>query len=277
MPYQPIIPIDGYGGWLFLQRTLDRQVTTFNEAADFNRDVEYFRENIYNATNVEDLVTDRRLLKVALGAFGLEDEINKQAFVRKILEEGTIDSKSFANRLNNQQYKDLATNFPYGNGGFFPSTPVVERIIQQYKDRSFEVAVGEVNTDMRLALNFERTIGEVASTEGSEKTLWFKIMGDRPLRAVFETAYNLPTEFSQLDIDQQAEVFATKTRREFGDRSPSVFTDPKNIEKMIRVFTARSQINAGPSALTPGFSGLAVLQASGFGASASQNLLLSNI
>ena len=36
-----------------------------------------------------DLVADRRLLKVALGAFGLEGEIDKKAFIRKVLEEGT--------------------------------------------------------------------------------------------------------------------------------------------------------------------------------------------
>ncbi len=278
MPFQPVVPLDGYIGWRFLQRTLDRQVEAFDKSPEIERDVAYFRENILSATNVEDLVTDRRLLAVALGAFGLQDESNKQALVRKVLEEGTLETTSFANRLNNSQYKDLAKAFSYGNLGFFPDAAFVDDIVAKYKQNAFEAAVGEVNGDMRLALNFERKIQDLAADTGSEKTIWFKVLGDKPLRAIFEKAYNLPTEFSQLDVDKQQEIFAEKTRKLYGESAVSVFSDPKNVEDLIRQFQVRSQIANGPSALTPGFAGLAVLQASsGFGASATENLLLSNI
>ncbi len=568
MVFQPVIPLNGYTGWLFLQRTQERQVEAFDASPELQREVDYFRDNIKNATDVADLVTDRTLLKVALGAFGLQDEINKQALVRRVLEEGTQEQGSFANRLNNSQFKDMANAFSYGNGGFAPDDAFVETIITQYKQSQFEVAVGEVDQDMRLSLNFQRKMGEIAArgieqeavtttstvqvqdvfgstavesgvagavsgggllglrgqtslrleagtlstsynqgealgysmtvgsktvtvvarpgetqndvasaiadavnalgisgliataetvddptaetarisfantsstpleiqatassdstitgvaedfadgisladtsggaitgdgtialngsrtlsiTEGvvatndeldrtlayqislggqtvtyvardgedqndiaqgltnlindlgiagvsatvslaadpltdqpeititnrtgnllaveadsktslpelgdrleevtttsggnsqsvlSERALWFQVMGDQPLRAVFETAFGLPTEFSQIDIDQQQQILEEKSRKQFGVGFAEAYSDPENIESLIKLFTVRSQIANGPSATTPGFAALSLLQsAAGFGASAAQNLLLSN-
>ncbi|MCI5043537.1 MAG: DUF1217 domain-containing protein, partial [Aquisalinus sp.] len=125
---------------------------------------------------------------------------------------------------------------------------------------------------------------EVTSTSGgnsqsvlSERALWFQVMGDQPLRAVFETAFGLPTEFSQIDIDQQQQILEEKSRKEFGVGFAEAYSDPENIESLIKLFTVRSQIANGPSATTPGFAALSLLQsAAGFGASAAQNLLLSN-
>ena len=48
--------------------------------------------------SAEALVKDRRLLTVALGAFGLDGEIDKKFFIRKVLEGGTEASDSLANR-----------------------------------------------------------------------------------------------------------------------------------------------------------------------------------
>ncbi len=47
----------------------------------------YFEANIGKVETAADLVGDRRLLKVALGAFGMDGEIDKRAFLRKVLEE----------------------------------------------------------------------------------------------------------------------------------------------------------------------------------------------
>ncbi len=277
MAFQPIVPLDGYVGWKFLQRTLDRQIEVFDKSPEIQRDIDYFKENIANATEVQDLITDRRLLKVALGAFGLQDEVNKQALVRKVLEGGVLEPTSFANRLNNTQYKEMTKAFGYGDLGFFPTQEFIDDIAQKYKDKEFEVALGNVNADMRIALNFERSIGDLATSGGTTKGLWFKVMGDVPLRTVFETAYNLPTEFSQLDVDRQQEILEERTKKEFGEGGIDIFSDPEKVEKLIRIYQVRSQIANGPSALTPGATGFAVLQASGFGGGAAQNLFLSNL
>jgi len=88
MSFSPVIPSSGLIGWNFLQSTLDRQEDLFSKSPEINRDIEYFKENIGNIKTVDDFMGDRRIQKVALGAFGLGEEINKGAFVRKVLEEG---------------------------------------------------------------------------------------------------------------------------------------------------------------------------------------------
>ena len=70
--FQPIVPTGGLAGWRFLQRTYDTQFEAFSKSVSLQRDTDYFKENIAEATTAEALVSDRRLLTVALGAFGLQ-------------------------------------------------------------------------------------------------------------------------------------------------------------------------------------------------------------
>ena len=278
MAYTPVIPMSGYTGWKFVQSTYDRQFEAFTKSPDIERNIEYFRENIRDAQEVGDLIQDRRLLTVALGAFGLDEDINKPAWVRKVLEEGTLKEGAFALRLNSKQYTDFANAFGYGNGGFDPTDKQIERIIEKYRVRAFEVAVGEVNNDMRLALNFEREIGAIAEEGLSQTGGWFRVMGSEPLRQVVSTAFNLPSEFSQIDIDRQAEILADKAYQFFGSKTVDLFADPENVDKIIQRFQLMSQIQNGPSEQTPGYSALQILQSGSVGLSSAgiANLLLSN-
>ena len=98
--FTPIVPTGGLTGWTLLNRTLDQQTQLFNAAPSLQRDTEYFRQNISEVQNAEALVSDRRLLRVALGAFGLGDDINNRAFIKAILEQGTDDRGALANRLS---------------------------------------------------------------------------------------------------------------------------------------------------------------------------------
>ena len=114
MNFQPVLPLGGYSGWLFLERTADAQRETFSESAAIVRVTDAFRERIGDITSAADLVADRELLSVALGAFGLDDDINSKAFIETILEEGTSDSGALANRLSDSRYADFSAAFGFG-------------------------------------------------------------------------------------------------------------------------------------------------------------------
>ena len=280
MFFQPAIGTGGYTGWRILESTEARQREVFEKSPVLARDIDYFRENIANATSAEDLVKDRRLLTVALGAFGLGDEINKQAFVQKILEEGTADEDSFANRLNDERFKEMTEAFGYGDGtgALNVTDPLfVEDVVARYKTLEFERAVGETDNDMRLAMNFRREIAKIANEDVTDTTAWFRIMGQQPLREVLATAFNIPDAVSQLDIDRQQEIFADKANQLLGDSSPKVFEDPDVVNDMIRRFFLSRQLENGPSPTTPGFAALTLLQNSSLGGQATANLLLSQI
>lgn len=279
MYFQPSVPTGGYSGWLVLQKTAPRQQEVFEKSPALQREIEYFQENIAKATTAKALVNDRRLLGVALGAFGLGDEIDKRAFIQRVLEEGTEKSDAFANRLNEPRFKALAEAFGYGNiaGANVALYSFQEDIISRYKAMEFERAVGESDADMRLAMNFRREIVKIAESENADRVGWFQAMGQKPLRELLTTAFGLPSSIAQVDIDQQKAIFEKKSLELFGDKSVAVFKDPERVDEAIRRFFLFRQMQEGPSASTPGAAALSLLQNAAVGGESAANLVLSLI
>jgi hypothetical protein len=243
--FQPVLISSGLTGWQFLQRTYDRQLETFTQSTELKRDTEYFAEKIGQITSAEELVADRRLLSVALGAFGLQDDINNSFFIQKMLSDGTTADDALANRFTDNRYRDLSAAFGFGPGELRGSLDpdFAQGIIAGFHSNSFEVATGQQDDTMRIALYAERTLGDVVSTDGSEASKWFTIMGQPPLRSLFETALGLPDAFGQVDIDQQLTVFQERSERIFGVSDPADFARPEIMENLITSYLARSQLN----------------------------------
>lgn len=243
MTYQPVVPLSGYTGWRFLQRTLDQQQTAFQESQSVTRATTYFRENIGEITSAEDLVKDRQLLNVALGAFGLDEDINSKFFIQKILADGTTADDALANRLSDTRYRNLADAFGFGDFGLpLTSQPLfAEDIIDRFEARQFERAVGDVDNDMRLALNVKEGLEDIISSVESENARWFGLLGNQPLRQVVQTALGLPSEIATVDLDKQLELFKERAESILGTDDVSELTDPETQEKMIRLFLVRSE------------------------------------
>jgi hypothetical protein len=248
MTFQPVLPLSGYTGWRFLARTMETQKQALVESAPVSRATTYFRENIAQVRTAEDLVGDRRLLEVALGAFGLEADINNRAFIRKVLEDGTIRDDAIANRLADKRYAAFSRAFGFGDLGASTSlSGFADTIIGRYEQKSFEIAVGAQNGDFRQALGLSTGLAEVIAQTTTPRAQWYAVMGNLPLRQVFETALGLPSSLGTLDIDQQLETFESRAKATFGTDKVSDFTDPAIQEKLIRLFLVRSESQAaGP-------------------------------
>ena len=108
MSFQPVLPLTGYSGWGFLKRTMARQQAVQQALPVQQRDEAYFRDKIGKADTAEKLVNDKRLLRIALTAFGLEGDVNSKAFIQKILEGGTLKEGSLANKMADKQYAKFA-------------------------------------------------------------------------------------------------------------------------------------------------------------------------
>jgi hypothetical protein len=261
MSFQPVVPFGGFAGWQFLQRTLDEQRAAHADAPQSRRDTEYFAEKIGSVTTPEQLVADRRLLSVALGAFGLDEDIDAKAFVVKVLEEGTLRRDSLANRLADTRYRDFARAFGFGDG--LPRTGLTgfaEEIVSAYRDRQFEIDVGAQDTGLRLALSLDRDLTAIAERRLSEQGKWFAVLGQAPLREVFETALGLPSAFGALDLDRQVETLQERARAAFGTDSISDFADAGTREDLRRLYLIRSELTAGPPIGTPGTAALTLLR-----------------
>ena len=246
MTFQPIVPLSGYSGWLFLERTVDTQRAAFKESAEIVRDTDAFRERIGQITTAEDLVADRQLLTVALGAFGLDDDINNSFFIRTILEEGTTDDDALANRLSDSRYSAFSEAFGFGEASL-PRTGLssfADEIIGRYETEQFEIAVGEQDNDLRIALNFGPALDDVVSGSNTNDARWFSMMGNAALRSTFETALGFPSSFASIDLDKQLEQFKARAERTFGTDQIAELTSEENQEKMIRSYMLQSQLNA---------------------------------
>lgn len=249
MSFTPIIPIGGYIGFKFLERTALAQQAAHDSAPRVQRDADYFRENIGSVDTAEDLVSDYRLLRVALGAFGLSDDIGSKFFIQKVLNEGTLNPDSLSNRLTDKRYGEMAKAFGFDLGT--PSTKIstfADEILEKFKARSFEAAVGNVDENMRLALNAKRELSELATQPGSENTKWFTIMGNPPLRTIFEGAFNLPASFSGLDLDRQLKIFKEKSENLFGNSNINRFSNESEIDVLVQRFMIMRTLSSPPLA-----------------------------
>lgn len=267
MTFTPVLPIGGYAGWAFLKRTMPAQVKAFDAQAALKRDEAYFREQISKIDTAEQLVNDPRLLRVALGAFGLQGDIANKFFIRKVLEDGTLTTTALANRLADKQYAKLANAFGFGNAGAAPRTKLsdfADKILVPYKAQQFALAIGEQSDDMRLALNAERELPELAKSGASENSKWYTILGNPPLRRIFEKAFGLPTSFGAIDIDKQVETLRDRTKSAFGSDELKQFSDPVALEKLVRRFLIRSEVDANSAALSSGQVALNLLQSGSF-------------
>jgi hypothetical protein len=260
--FQPVVPIGGLGGWRFLQQTYDSQLKAFTQSTQLQRDSDYFREKIGSIETAEQLVSDRRLLTVALGAFGLQDDINSRFFIRKILEEGTVNKDALANRFSDPRYKEMSQAFGFGPGEYLKvGEPVfAQAIIDRFEKIEFEVATGKQNESMRFALYAEREMGGLAVSDMSNDAKWFTLMAEPPLRTLFEKAFNLPSAFGQIDIDQQLNVFKERAKREFGSDDLSLFSDPVRVQELITKFIVRDQISQFNSGFSSGAIALTLLR-----------------
>lgn len=265
MTYQVTIPVGGYAGWKFLERTMDVQEDVLAKSPAMSREVEYFNKNIGKVTSAKALVEDHTLLKVALGAYGLGEDLPNKAFILKVLEEGSRDETAFANRLTDKRY--LAFTKAFGFENTVPNTKnqdFSKSIIDAFRRNEFEVSVGTQDEDLRMGLTVDRELAEIANGEQSPNAKWFLVMGNPPLREVFETAFNLPQSFGALDLDRQLEVLKEKSARVFDTPEVSSFATKENRENLIKRFMINAQVQRASEAFNSQSAALTLLQSNRF-------------
>jgi len=251
MSFGAVLPLTGLAGWKLLQKTEARQTEIMARQPSRLREAEYFRQNIGKISSAQDLVADRRLLAVSLGAFGLQDDLPNRAFIEKVLSGGTLDPKALANKLADKRYAKLSAAF-----GFDLTPPKTklstfpDRILANWTAQGFERSVGDQDENLRLAMNARRELAELARSTMTEGTKWYTVLGQPPLRAVFEAAFGLPTAFARIPIERQKEIFEEKAATALGDKTVSQFADPRKVENLLTKFLVRSDLKSfsmGPS------------------------------
>lgn len=76
-------------------------------------EAEYYRDHIGDVKSIDDLISDKRLLSVAMGAYGIDAANEDPAFIRGMLSGGVTDPKSPANIFGDARYKAFVTAFDF--------------------------------------------------------------------------------------------------------------------------------------------------------------------
>ncbi|MEW7007840.1 DUF1217 domain-containing protein [Lentilitoribacter sp. EG35] len=93
------------------------KIATYNRVAGdsiISREAAYYKENIKSVNTVQEFMDNDRLYNYAMKAYGLEEMTYAKGLIKKVLESNLTDADSFANRLNDVRYKELAAAFDFG-------------------------------------------------------------------------------------------------------------------------------------------------------------------
>jgi hypothetical protein len=161
------------------------------------RNTQYFLDNIGKVTSAAQLVNNSQLYTYVLNAFGLQDMGYAKALITKVLNGGAA-TNGFAQSLNDPRYIALVNAFDFSKNGASTtsSTTTQQTVVSNYYEQSLENQTATENQGAQMALYFKRMAPEITSP--------YSILADQTLLKVFETAYNIPSSFSEENIDVQA-------------------------------------------------------------------------
>ena len=227
--------------------TLDYTVATKSKAQlsklvtkdpQVSANVAYYKANIGNVKSVDDLLSNRnrKLLTVALGAYGLESQVDAKGLLRKLLSEDPTSS-SLAQRMADTRYQRFAKAFASlrNDGGAATSSAAnVAAVVAAYQETQYEKAVGRSDTAARQALYFKRVAPEAAGSI-------YQVLSDKTLAAVVREAYGLPKETAALEVKQQVRQLKAK------GFDYTKLTDEKYVKTIITKFLASQDASGPPS------------------------------
>lgn len=205
-------------------KDLTKSLKLTSDRPEVSRETKYFLDNIKSVKSMDDFLKDDRLYRFAMKAYGLDDMIYAKAFMKKVLKEGVTSSTAFANTLSDSRYRDFAKAFNFARYGAATTqdNTANQKVVDNYVRLAFEKNAGSDNEGVRLALYFARKAPNLSSTLG--------ILADKALIQVVQTALNIPSSVSLMDIDKQVAFYNSKL-------NIADFKDPKKLEKFIQRFT----------------------------------------
>lgn len=239
-----------------LDRTKSAQITAVRDTAVHSRAIEAFLEKIGDVETVDDLINDYDSYSFVMKAFDLEDEIYGKGLIKKMLSEDSEDDGALVNVLTESRFENLYDAMGFSEEGTKTSKTSSylwkNDIVNRYLERQYINDQADQNSTVGIILEVQEKLEDVAN--------WYNVLADEDLTEFFRTALGIPDETAQIDIDQQAEIFADKMDIE----------DLKDSEIMAEL-TTRYAIIADALAASESFSSNAAIQlmtrAASFGSS----------
>lgn len=202
---------------------IEQQTSKMAKSATVQREVDYFRQKLEKISTPDEFLKDYRLLKFALTAYGLEDQLEYPARIKQIMKDDPADSKALVNRMTSAGYREINSAFEFFKKGLskVKDPGFQNTLIEKYNKARYEISLGEINPNISDALYFERMIGKVRNG--------YEIIGDKVLFNVAKTALNLPPGAVSTKVERLKKLIEEKL-------DMSKINDPAYIKKLTTRF-----------------------------------------
>ncbi|MGG6892518.1 MULTISPECIES: DUF1217 domain-containing protein [Rhizobium] len=105
--------ISTYLGYVTATKDMATTLARVAKQASVKSDQQYYDTHIGKIKNVDEFLADQKLYSYAMKAYGLEDMTYAKAFMKKVLTSDLSNSSSFANKLNDNRYRQFAAAFNF--------------------------------------------------------------------------------------------------------------------------------------------------------------------
>jgi len=188
----------------------------------FKKDIADFKAAAAKIDSVDKLFKNYKLLKTVLEAYGLDSEIDKAGFIKKILTSDPSDKSSLVNRANDPRYRELALDIGLYNGvDGLKSSAFANRLQDKLAEIRFENNVEDQTPGVRAALHFRQSAPNIKTP--------YDILSDPALRDVVFKTFGIPLEVVRQPVESQARLLQSHIKFD-------KLSDPNYASRIIRQY-----------------------------------------
>ncbi|MGL5448552.1 MAG: DUF1217 domain-containing protein [Rhabdaerophilum sp.] len=175
-----------------------------SKSAEVQAEVAYFKAKVSKLQNVDDFFKDSRLLRFALTAYNMEDQLQYPGRIKQIMKGDASNPRSLVRQMTSPGYREINAAFDFFNSGVtkLKSDGFQTEVIARFYSTRGEKTLSDLNPDLADALYFERMIGKAKNG--------YEVIGDPILFDVVKKAFNLPPMVSGAKIEKLKALVESK-------------------------------------------------------------------
>lgn len=200
----------------------------------YKKDLQDFKLQAAKVKTADDLFKNYKLLKTVLEAYDLDSEIEKAGFIKKILLGNPLDKEALVNRVNDNRYRDLASDLGlYAGVDGLKSPAFAAKIETKLAQIRFEKTIDEEAPGVRAAMRFKAAASKIKSP--------YDILSDPVLRDVVFKATGLPIVVVRQSVESQARLLESRIKFD-------KLKNPAYVDKIIKQYLANTELAASAAA-----------------------------
>lgn len=192
----------------------------FAKSGSVQSEIDFFRQRVSTIKTPDEFLKDYRLLKFALTAYDMEDQLQYPARIKQILKDDPSSKSALVNRMTNAGYRQINADFAFNTKGVenLKNATFIDGLVEKYKNARYEMSLGDLNPAVADAMYFQRKVSKVKTG--------YEIIGDPVFFDVALTALNIPRSVAATKVERMKATIENKLEM-------SKLSDPTYVRKLV--------------------------------------------